>query len=109
MTTSNGEQELLPTDLLPVGLYVREVCATAGRKPSANESAEQRASQWRVTGRNPDFWWDLVITRPDADAGEVEFNCARCGHTDRAPSMHDVLRLIRAGAHFHDTDPAGAP
>ncbi len=109
MTTSNGEQELLPAELLPDGLYVREVCATAGRKPSANESAAQRAGQWTLTGRNPDFWWDLVITRPDETVGGVEFHCTRCGHTDRAPSMHDVLRLIRAAAHFHDTDPAGGP
>ena len=106
MTACNRHRELLASPgALPDGLYVRQASGRGGWERLADESAQQ----WRITGRNPYFWWDLVITRPDADAGEVEFNCARCGHTDRAPSMRDVLRLIRAGAHFHDTDPAGAP
>ena len=90
---------------LPDGLYVRE---NDERDQSTFRGEDaRRIVTWRITGRNPQFWWDIVLTHLDADAGRVELHCTRCGHRDQASSMDDLLRLIQFGAHFHNTHPAG--
>ena len=104
---SDGNRELTPLGALPDGLYVRRASECGARRPLADEGVVLQTRQWRITGRSPNFWWDLVITRYDADVGEVEFHCTRCGHRDLAAAVDDLLLLIHAGAHFHDTDPTG--
>ena len=89
---------------LPNGLYVVE---DAARDLAAGWGEDTRGTTWRITGRNPQFWWDIVLTDLGADAGGFELHCTRCGHRDHAPAIDDVLRLIRAGAHCHDTSAAG--
>ena len=91
---------------LPNGLYVRKN-DNPDRAPSHARVAGAR--RWSITGRNPQFWWDIVLSRLDTNAGGFELHCTKCGHRDRASSMDDLLRLIHAGAHLHDTDPAGEP
>ena len=91
-----------PTEL-PNGLYVRDY----EREPPGGRSGTTCVQRWTITGRNPDFWWDIVITTHGPDYGAFELHCTRCSHRDCAPSMRDVLSLIRFGAHFHDTDAAG--
>ena len=92
---------------LPNGLYVREERAIADASLMEDGTGGGRSRRWYITGRNPEFWWDIVITRLPSDIWSYELHCTRCGLSDQAASMDDVLRLIRAGAHFHDTDPAG--
>ena len=77
--------------------------------PIEDRTADGGSRRWTITGRTPEFWWDIVVTHLPADIGGFELHCTRCGHRDRAPSMDDVLGLIQAKAHFHDTDPAGGP
>ena len=96
-----------PPGPLPNGLYVRETDErnqTTGRGEMAG-----RQVTWRITGRNPGFWWDIVLTSPGGDAGGIELHCTKYGIRDQAASIEDLLRLIRAQAHFHGTDPAGGP
>ena len=92
---------------LPNGLYVWEVAGDDRRDSTTDPVRDEGARRWRITGRNPDFWWDIVVTRLDNEVGGFELHCTRCGLRDNASSMDDLLRLVRAGAHFHDTDPAG--
>ena len=104
----SGEVGRARPDPLPNGLYVREEHERNQTTGGGEEVNTRRRVTWRITGRNPQFWWDIVVTHLDADAGGFELHCVKGGHRDHAASMDDVLRLIRAGAHFHDTDPAGA-
>ena len=90
---------------LPNGLHVRE--ENDGRDQTAVQGGDaQRRVTWSITGRNPEFWWDINVARLGADTGGIELHCTRCDHRDRATSMDDVLLLLQVGAHFHNTDPA---
>ena len=91
---------------LPDGLYVRDGPGVGDGEPTQDAIPNGQIRQWSITGRNPGFWWDLVITQCPAGGQRCEFHCTRCGHHDTAPSMDDVLRLIHFGAHFHNIDPS---
>ena len=101
----NCEQGPAQPGPLPNGLYVREENDGPDQPAGPGEDARRRAT-WSITGRNPEFWWDINVTRLGADTGGIELHCTRCGHRDQAASMEDVLLLLQVGAHFHDTDPA---
>ena len=107
MMTSSNDRELVPLGPFPDGLYVREVWELEGREPASDEGDARQVRRWRITSRNPDFWWELVITLwRDADA-PYELRCTRCGLSDQAAAIGDLLGLISFGAHLHDVDPAG--
>ena len=93
---------------LPNGLYVREENEGPDQTAGQGEDAGLQVT-WSITGLNPEFWWDINVTRLGADTGGIELHCTRCGIRDQADSMDDLLRLIRAKAHFHGTDPVGEP
>ena len=78
-----------------------------GLRPTEVRTVGGPGERWSITGRNPRFWWDIVITHLSADIGEFELHCTRCGIRDQAASMDNLLQLIRAGAHLHDIDPTG--
>lgn len=103
--TPNGEKGPVQPGPLPNGLYVRE-SDEPDQATGQGEDARQRVTR-RITGRNPAFWWDIVLTHLGSEGHPFELYCNRCGHRDHAASMGDLLSLIRAGAHFHNTDPAG--
>ncbi len=90
---------------LPDGLYVRDGPGDRGGEPTQDAIPNGQPRQWSITGRNPDFRWDLIITERQAETAVFELLCTRCGGGDLATSMDDVLQLIRNGAHLHDTDP----
>lgn len=89
---------------LPAGLYIRSGQDCDLRNSPEVRKGSRQVQQWRVTGESSSFWWELVITKKGEDS--VEFRCTKCGSIDYAFSVDDVLSLIRAGAHLHDTDPA---
>ena len=107
MTVSGDGFEPVLSRALPDGLHVREVSEFEDQEPPEGEGATRQVCRLRITGRSPDFWWELVITRGSGADGGHEFHCTRCGHSDQADTVDDVLRLISAGAHLHDIDPAG--
>jgi hypothetical protein len=94
-------------DLLPEGLWVREFPVDGDREPTRYRREPGETGRWVITGRNPDFWWDIVITRRHAEGEVFRLLCTRCGGGDLAASMDDMLRLIGAGAHLHDVNPDG--
>ena len=93
-------------ECLPHGLYVREGPEETGPDPAEAGPPAGGIQRWSITGRNPAFWWEIVVTDPGTNLGGFEFRCTRCEHRDHAPSLSDVLRLLRAGANLHNTDPA---
>ena len=105
----NARQQSEPpwADCLPHGLYVRDGPGDRGGEPTQDAIPKGQFRQWSITGRNPDFCWDLVITQRHADAAVFELLCTKCGGGDLAASMDDLLRLISAGAHLHDVNPDG--
>ena len=94
---------------LPNGLHVREDTADGENKPAEVRGGPEGTRRWSITGHNPQFWWDIVLTSPGGYAGEFELHCTRCGIRDQAVLIEDLLHLIRTQAHFHSTDPAGGP
>ena len=107
LTSRKTHAEPGPAGPVPDGIYLRDRPDSSDPVPPDGATATEPVGRWRFTGRNPDFWWDLVISRRDSGDQRYELHCTNCGHTDQAFVMDDVLRLIRAGAHFHDIDPAG--
>ena len=103
----NARQQSEPpwAPCLPHGLYVRDGPGDRGGEPTQDAIPNGQLRKWSITGRNPDFWWDLVITQRHAETAVFELLCTRCGGGDLAASICDLLRLIRNGAHLHDTDP----
>ena len=106
MTTSDGNREPGPPGALPDGLYVRHASECGAQRPLADEIVALQTRQWYITGRSPDFWWDLVIMSWCAGDRRYQLHCTRCGLRDEAAAIDDLLLLIHCGAHFHDTDPA---
>lgn len=106
MTTSGDDLELIPPGALPDGLYVREAAALDGREPTAGHSNARQTRQWRITGRNPDFCWELIITHWRGVGRWYEMHCTRCGLSDQAVAISDLLGVVWAGAHLHGIDPA---
>ena len=88
---------------LPDGLYARE-SDERDQPTGRGEDARQQVA-WTIAGRHPHFWWDIVLTSLDTDVHPFQLHCTRCGHRDHAASMDDLLSLIQAGTHFHNTDP----
>ena len=94
-------------DPVPDGLYVREHQGVDDPGAIEGRTAGGRSRRWNITGRNPEFWWGIVVIGLPANIGGYQIRCTRCGHRDQALVMDDLMGLIFAGAHFHDTDPAG--
>ena len=105
MATFDDGPEFAPPGSLPDGLYVREVAEFAGEEPASDESEAHPVRRWRITGRNPEFWWELVITLWRGADAPYELRCTRCGLSDQAAAIGDLLRLVSFGAHLHDVDP----
>ena len=106
--SSEGQGPAQPGPL-PNGLHVREDAADGEHKPAEVQGGPADTRRWSITGRNPQFWWDIVLTGFGGDADGFDLHCTRCSIRDQAYSMEDLLRLIRAQAHFHGTDPVGEP
>ena len=82
---------------LPDGLYVRDGPGDDDRERAQDRPSVARVRQWSITGRNPDFGWDIVVTDLGANLGGFALHCTKYGDRDHALSLDDVLRLIRAG------------
>ena len=85
---------------LPDGLYVRDGPGDDDRERAQDRPSVARVRQWSITGRNPDFGWDIVVTDLGANLGGFALHCTKYGDRDHALSLDDVLRLIRAGTHL---------
>ena len=90
---------------LPEGFYVRELADRHEPELPEGHNKHPISRKWIITGRNPDFWWDIIISRTDAEAGGFELHCTRCGLSDQAAAADDLIRLIEAGAHLHGIRP----
>ena len=107
MTACSEGQCLDPQGALSAGLRIVEETDPTGPQLHDNERRQAQIRLWRVTATNPDFWWEILVAQLGADPGSFELRCTKCGGTDRATSLADFVALIGAGAHHHDTDPAG--
>ena len=67
MTAHESEHGSVWGNALPNGLYVREYTGNDERELAQECSTTGYAQRWMITGRNPDFWWHIVVTRLDTE------------------------------------------
>ena len=107
METSSDGRNNFPPSPLPNGFYIRELPECVDAKSSQDGPPGRPVRRWNITGHNPEFYWDVVVTHLGSDQEGFELHCTRCSHRDNVLAIDDVLRLIKAGAHLHDVDPDG--